>query len=326
MDIKDIKLTKGMNKSEVNNLVSQWLEFLDEKYLGSKYKHNWKCKCGDVFQRDWGKIRERTSVKCEKCVYKYKRPISIEQHKKKVEDTNFIYVRSYFNGDILENGEKVNKKPFIRISCKKCRKEFDIRADYFKDKISICPNCNPYLRLPKREESLAFLFPEIANMIISNEKDEQISFEDCYKIYSHSNMKFKFKCEKCGEVGSLKCLSQIVEKGYCCHFCCDNKSIPNKFMVELLKMLKLDFKSEKTFEWSDRKQYDFYIPSLEMLIEMNGIQHYEECNLTTRTLKEERENDDYKRCLALRNGIKKYIVVDCRYSEFKWIKDFTEEQ
>ena len=62
MDIKDVKLIKGMKKEEVNKLVFVWIEFLDEEYLGSKYKHNWKCTCGKVFKRDWGKIRERKIV------------------------------------------------------------------------------------------------------------------------------------------------------------------------------------------------------------------------------------------------------------------------
>ena len=326
MDIKDIKLIKGMNKKEVNQLTFEWIEFLDKEYLGSKHKHNWKCKCGCTFVRDWGKIKSRESIKCEKCVYKYRRPTAIESHKEKVKNTNFIYIKSYFEGDLLENGEKVNKKTLIKIKCKECNTEFNVRVDNFKDDMSICPHCNPYLILPKREDSLAFLFPNIADMIVSNENDEMISYEDCYKISAHSNMKFKFKCKECGKVGDLRSVNQIVQNGYSCHFCSDNKSTPNKFMVELLKILNIDFKSEKTFNWSDKKRYDFYIPSLKMIIEMNGIQHYEECNLTKRTLREEQENDDYKKQLALKNGIERYIIIDCRYSTLEWLKENTIEQ
>ena len=326
MDIKDVKLIKGMKNEEVNKLVFTWIEFLDEEYLGNKYKHNWKCTCGKTFKRDWGKIRERKSIKCEDCVYLYRKPMATENHKSKVENTKFKYIKSYFNGDFLENGEEVKRKPFMRIKCCGCLKEFDIRVDYFKNDIAICPYCNPYLRLPKKEESLSFLFPEVANMIVSNEKGDVISFEDCYKISAYSSMKFSFKCKECGKVGDLRSLNQIVRHGYHCYYCSDNKSTPNKFMVELLKVINIDFKSEKTFNWSNRKQYDFYIPSLKMIIEMNGIQHYENCGLTKRTLEEEQQNDEYKECLALKNGIEKYVIVDCRYSTFEWLKENVAEQ
>ena len=63
-----------------------------------------------------------------------------------------------------------------------------------------------------------------------------------------------------------------------------------------------------------------------MIIEMNGIQHYEECNLTKRTLREEQENDDYKKQLALKNGIERYIIIDCRYITLEWLKENTIEQ
>lgn len=335
MNIKDVKLVKGMSRDEINNLISEWLIFLDEEYLGSKYKHNWKCKCGRSFTRDWGKIRLRESKKCEDCVYEYRKPIAIENHKDKVKNTNYEYIKSYFKGDILENGDKIIKKSFIRIKCRECNTEFDIRSDRFKDDISICPYCNPHLRnfkntkdvqyckpiIPKKEESLGVLYPHIADMIVENENGDKVKKEDSYKIHSHSNKKYKFKCNKCGKIGDLRSLNQIVQHGYSCHYCSDNKSIPNKFMVELLKIINVDFKSEKTFDWSDRKQYDFYIPSLKMIIEMNGIQHYEECNLTKRSLKEEQENDKYKKELAINNGIENYIVIDCRYSTFNWIKE-----
>ena len=52
---------------------------------------------------------------------------------------------------------------------------------------------------------------------------------------------------------------------------------------------------------------------------MNGIQHYEE-SPRGRSLKEEQENDVYKKELALNNNVENYIVIDCRYSTFEWLK------
>ena len=73
MEIKNIKLTKGMKKEEVNELVLEWVELLDDIFLGVEYKHNWKCKCGENFIRTWDKIRYYESIRCLSCSNKRKR-------------------------------------------------------------------------------------------------------------------------------------------------------------------------------------------------------------------------------------------------------------
>ncbi len=67
MSIKDVKLRKGMSKEEVNGFIWNWLTFEDDVYLGSNYKHSWKCKCGDIFNKSWGEIRFYDRYRCEKC-------------------------------------------------------------------------------------------------------------------------------------------------------------------------------------------------------------------------------------------------------------------
>ena len=106
----------------------------------------------------------------------------------------------------------------------------------------------------------------------------------------------------------------------------DGVSIPEKFMWNILKQLSTEFiiqLNKLTFEWCENYRYDFYIPSLNMIIETHGMQHYEKGfeSCGGRTLEEEQENDRLKKELALNNNIKNYIVVDCRYSEFDWLKE-----
>lgn len=68
MDIKDVKLRKGMNRDEVNELISKWLTLEDDIYLGNRYKHNWRCKCGNVFIRQWVVITDKTTTqRCNSC-------------------------------------------------------------------------------------------------------------------------------------------------------------------------------------------------------------------------------------------------------------------
>ena len=106
----------------------------------------------------------------------------------------------------------------------------------------------------------------------------------------------------------------------------DGISVPEKFMWNVLKELNIEFKTQlnkRDFDWCQNYKYDFYIPSLNMVVETHGGQHYEKgfesCN--GRNLKEEQLNDRLKKELALNNNIKNYIVVDCRKSELEWLKE-----
>ena len=73
MNIKDVRLTKGMSKNEVNELVSEWVELIDEEFMGSGHRHNWRCLCGKTFIRAWEKIRYYKSINCLDCTKKKKK-------------------------------------------------------------------------------------------------------------------------------------------------------------------------------------------------------------------------------------------------------------
>jgi hypothetical protein len=94
-------------------------------------------------------------------------------------------------------------------------------------------------------------------------------------------------------------------------------------MYQLLKELKIDFSIQEGFVWSERKRYDFYIPSFDLIIETHGSQHYDKTFelLGGRSLGEEQENDKKKCELALSNGIKYYVEIDCRNSDFEYIRN-----
>ena len=74
-------------------------------------------------------------------------------------------------------------------------------------------------------------------------------------------------------------------------------------MYALLNELHKDFLTEKSFSWSNSCRYDFFIPKFNIIIEMNGIQHYEQRFLKSdksRTLEEEINNDEFKKAIAIK--------------------------
>lgn len=157
--------------------------------------------------------------------------------------------------------------------------------------------------------------PEVASMLFNN--------DDGYKYSFGSDQKVDWKCPYCSEVIKNKQINMIVNYNFLCPNCSDGISLPEKVMYHLLKQLSIDFVYDTTFKWSGYKRYDFYLPKNKMIIEVHGSQHYARgfTNIGGRTLEEEQENDLYKKELALKNEIDKYITIDCRRSDFEFIKN-----
>lgn len=95
-------------------------------------------------------------------------------------------------------------------------------------------------------------------------------------------------------------------------------SIPEGIMKDILEQLEINFTQEVSFPWSNKKRYDFYLPEYNCIIETHGNQHY--IGGFYQTLEEIQENDIIKEELALNNGIKFYIIIDCKQSYLEYIK------
>ncbi|MGL5764996.1 MAG: hypothetical protein ACRCX8_05075 [Sarcina sp.] len=96
MNIKEIKLKKRMTNEEVNVFALNWVELLDDIYLGNNYRHKWKCKCGEIFNRKWMHIRIRDSLHCDKCKYE-----EVENRYRKLVESveGYEYIRSFRMGE-----------------------------------------------------------------------------------------------------------------------------------------------------------------------------------------------------------------------------------
>lgn len=148
--------------------------------------------------------------------------------------------------------------------------------------------------------------------------DLGVSEKDAKRYTPQSHKKIEVTCPDCGNKKEVKFEHIYKCKSIGCT--CNIGEYPEKFMYYILKNLNIDFKTEYSPKWVNRRFYDFYIPNYNMIIETHGKQHYEQ-SVRGRTLQEEQENDKLKRELALENGIKHYIVIDCRYSDMDFIKN-----
>lgn len=190
-------------------------------------------------------------------------------------------------------------------------------CDIFAKKCS-CPYCNHRIVFVG-ETDMWTTRPDIASMLLNP--------DDGYKYFANGSQKLDWICPCCGTIVKDKIINNVTRYGLSCPICSDGMSFGEKFIYELFTQLKCEFIHDKTTDWSGEKRYDFYIPSISLIVEVHGLQHYEKSfrkysnnGKRSRTLEEEKENDAYKKELALSNNIKYYIQLDCRKSDFNYIK------
>ena len=299
-----------------------------DKYVAEVAEINPNIEVVEEYINDATKILHR----CKMCRHEWKpKPTYILQHrgcpncaknklrKTKSCQTHDEYVAKVFvknpTMEVLET--YINSVTKILHRCKKCGYEWGAVPSYILGGKG-CPVCANNHRV------IGFA-PEYKNSIWTSEYKELFSKylteEQMKTSMPNSHKKIDFVCPDCGR-HKMEEPHNIVKQGFSCT-CNDSISYPNKFVYELLNQFDIEFKTEKIFDWSNGKRYDVYIPSLNCIVENHGKQHYERSFefIGGRTLEEEQENDIYKEQLAVNNGIKHYIQLDCRKSTIEWIKN-----
>ena len=150
--------------------------------------------------------------------------------------------------------------------------------------------------------------------------------EDANKWTKASEHKIRVICSVCNTVQPNQItIGNLANEGFDCINCGNNISYPEKFMYFLLKELGIIFKMHVVFDWSKevydeydkqhhKREYDFYIPSMNTIIEMHGSQHYRQTVAwQQQPLKYVQKIDQDKQMLAEQNGCQ-YIIINCNNS------------
>ena len=94
-------------------------------------------------------------------------------------------------------------------------------------------------------------------------------------------------------------------------------------MYSVLSQLNIDFETEYSPEWVKPKRFDFYIPSLNLIIEMDGGWHYKDNSLNNKS-KEESESIDKLKDMICKQYNLDVIRINCDYklikNRFNYIK------
>ena len=219
--------------------------------------------------------------------------------------------------EIRKIGESKKDTVYLKL---KCKNDFNIWFSALGNvrKGYGCPKCDSnkkkILSCIPNGNSISEIRPDLIKYLKNKDDANNYTFS--------SRRKIDLICPDCGSERSMATYS-LHKTGFSCGVCSDNISIPEKFCTNLLKELNIEFEYQKRFDWSNGKIYDFYIPSLNMIIETHGEQHYKERGLNSKfklSLLEQVNIDVKKRNLAKINGIEKYAELDCRVSDMKYLK------
>lgn len=197
-----------------------------------------------------------------------------------------------------------------------------IESSLLREQASGCACCcNPSRIAVKGINDIATTHPYLIKYFAN--------IEDSYKYLYGSSEKILVKCIDCGNEKEIA-INKLISKGFSCPKCGDNIPYGEKIMFNVLEQLGLEFQTQlnkTTFNWCEDYKYDFYfkLNGEDILTETHGNQHYEKSFSTidgAKTLEEEIKNDKVKKELALSNSIKEenYIVINCKESTLKWIK------
>lgn len=243
------KKTNAEFKREIFSIVGNEYVFLDHyinNYTKLRVKHN---KCGNIY-----KVNPNNFLNGHRCPY-------CSGNHKKDEKQFKREIKNLVSNEYTFLDTYVNNKTKIRVKHNKCGNVYKVTPDAF-----LRGNRCPYCSINNGKTDVQFK-QEIYDLVGS----DYIFLDQ----YVNSYTKLKVKHNKCGNTYEVK-PSDFINHNTRCPYCNNPKG--ETLITKILDTFNLSYEPQKTFD--DLKDahplsYDFYIPSQSILIEYQGIQHYQ---------------------------------------------------
>jgi len=287
-----------------NNEKSKYLldKNIDPRLISrsSDRKYFFKCHCTYIFESQISSITNRKHWCPHCCVPTQK---LCDNYECKVCDTKRFsnHEKSKY---ILD--KNIDSRLIPKMSCKKFF--FQCSCTYIFESVisgitrgSWCPHCciNQKQLCGNYECKLCdtkrFLNHEKSKFLITKDVNTRM-------IFISSMYEYEFKCDniECNRI-FIKSPNNITNgKQWCPHH-------RNKTETKVYDFLNQNYivEREKTFEWLDRKRYDFYLPDFKLIIEVDGRQHYEHVEFFNkyRSLEDIQRIDKLKELKAFENDL-----------------------
>lgn len=200
----------------------------------------------------------------------------------------------------------------IECECETCGTKWSAIAGTLKNRLG-CPEC--------KKEIITELHTKPHEHFLEELKSLSPTITILNK-YSHSHQYVTCQCRECGFV--WEALPTNLLKGSGCPKCFHKRPKNERCVDDILRLNKIDFIIRKTFDdlfgiGGKNLSYDFYIPKYNLLIEVQGEQHYMPIEIFGGQAKFEyqQEHDRRKREYAKTHG---YTLLEIKYDEDVFMK------
>lgn len=263
------------------------------------YNKLWKCQCecGNVVIVRQGHLMSghTTSCGCNK--------IQLDD----LTNQRFGLLQVLYRTDdyILES----NGKHYVQWHCRcDCGNEVDVIANNLKSGSTVSCGCRRFEDLSGRQ---------FGDLTVIKQVDDYINPS------GRKLVRYQCKCS-CGKYKNV--LADVLRKGETTSCGCKINSKGEHVVMEFLYEHGYNFELHKSFDDclngdGNKLNFDFYVKSVNLLIECNGVQHYEPVEFFGGDARFERqkEHDAIKAEYAMSHGFS-YLALDCRRDNLKNLK------
>lgn len=293
------------NEDFINELkeINDNIEPLEEYVLTNK-KILFRCKIDGY---EWRTMPTKVlgGKGCPCCAGNARR--TIDEIRKILEDKNITLLSTEY--------KNIHSK--ISVKCNKCEYEWDTEPNVLLNHPCGCPKC--YGNIKKTHDE----FVQELNQI--NDKLKVLT------EYLGANENITCECLECGYTYDTTPHSLL--SGHGCKYC--NHTLTEKVVKDIFTNRNIEFTFQKTFDeligvGGRKLSYDFYLPKYNMLLEIQGQQHYypvdfggKGIDFATKQFERQKIHDVLKKEYAQKN---KYELFEIPYWEFDNIGQILESR
>jgi very-short-patch-repair endonuclease len=263
-------------------------------FKNSNKKFKFKCSCNHIFYISLNNVNN--NCWCPYCCQAPKKLCEDKNCKDCFGKSFASHTKSKFwsnkNKQTPRDVFKNSNKKFI-FNCNKCIHSFDSTLNHIING-NWCPYCsgNKICFEENCKDCFDKSFASQEKSKFWSNKNQEIPRNIC----KSNNNKFWFNCNKCNNEFEST-LSNIVLGRWCPH--CKYKTELKLF--EWLKEKYQNVQKQVTFDWSQKKRYDFVINNI--IIELDGAQHFRQVS-NWQSPEENKINDSLKNKLANENSFR----------------------
>lgn len=213
------------------------------------------CECGKTFERTMRSFKQSKFKVCTSCSNK----------KSSSNRLNIDYVKKITNTvseSILLEEEYINNSHKMKFKCKCGNIFYTSWTEFYDAKKRKCNDCSGIYN---------YSINDIRDYVEKNSTSKLIS-----KKYINNREKLKFLCD-CGNIYETTFKKFKVQHQRCCKNCSKSRSSYEIYVESILKKMNLQYETQFKFkECKNKKElpFDFYIPIYNLVIEVDGEQHY----------------------------------------------------